>query len=300
MSCGPDRPRRRRGAAGAPLSRLRRALGDGRLQGRGDCGSCSATARRSTGRSHTTRSAARVRRSTAGTRPARWRRPTRWSGSPRAGCCRELEAREVDVRRAELGDLRLDALALRAAGGIRLGSAALPEAERAARAAVERRRSRNRRAPRDRGARGARNQAEALRAFEDARALLREDSAPPPGRRWWRCRAAAAEEPFVAAPIAVPAPSGWSSATRSSRCSPGWRARGGGAGNGAHLLAGGSRRGRGGGAGSGPRCCPRARRTRGWPGRRAALLRVVRRRGPRGARGAPALADAAGRRSARR
>src|SRR6185436_15178603 len=126
------------------------------------------------------------------------------------GLLPELEAPWIDVRRAELGDLRLEALELRAAAGIRLGFAALPEAERAARTAVEL-------APFRESARAALmevlaargNQAEALRAFEDARVLLREELGSSPGpalvalhERLLR------EEPSAAAPIAVPAPSG--------------------------------------------------------------------------------------------
>ena len=133
------------------------------------------------------------------------------------------------MRRAELGDLRLEALELRAAAGIRLGAAALPDAERAARTAVEL-------APFRESARAALmevlaargNQAEALRAFEDARVLLREELGSSPGpalvalhERLLR------EEP---APVAPPARRarrrrGWSSATRSSRCSAGWSRR---------------------------------------------------------------------------
>ena len=111
-----------------------------------------------------------------------------WDAAARAeaiaagGLLAGLEAPWIDVRRAELGDLRLEAFELRAAAGMRLGGLELAEAERAARAAVEA-------APFRESARAALmevlaargNAAEALRVFEDLRVLLREELGASPG-----------------------------------------------------------------------------------------------------------------------
>ena len=93
-----------------------------------------------------------------------------------------LEAGWIDVRRAELGDLRLEALEVRAAAGAAMGGPEQNEAERAARAAVEA-------APFRESSRAALmevlhargNVAEALRVFEDVRVLLREELGTAPG-----------------------------------------------------------------------------------------------------------------------
>ena len=87
-----------------------------------------------------------------------------------------LEADWIDAKRAELADLRVELLELVAACGMRLGGGELLRAEQAARAAVEA-------APFRESARAALievlrergNVADALRAFEDARTLLRDE-----------------------------------------------------------------------------------------------------------------------------
>src|SRR4051794_5606192 len=93
-----------------------------------------------------------------------------------------LEAPWIDAKRGELADLRVEALEALAAAGTRLGAAAWPEAEQAARAAVQ--------AEPVRGAaraalmevlRARGNAAEALRAYEDVRVLLREELGTAPG-----------------------------------------------------------------------------------------------------------------------
>ena len=119
-----------------------------------------------------------------------------------------LEAGWIDVRRAELGDLRLEALEVRAAAGAAMGGPEQNEAERAARAAVEA-------APFRESSRAALmevlhargNVAEALRVFEDVRVLLREELGTAPGpalvalhERLLR------EEPAPAPAAAAPAP----------------------------------------------------------------------------------------------
>ena len=113
------------------------------------------------------------------------------------------------MRRAELGDLRLEALELRAAAGMRLGAGALPDAERAARTAVEL-------APFRESARAALmevlaargNVAEALRAFEDARVLLREELGSSPGPALVALHERLVREEPVAPVAPVAAPSG--------------------------------------------------------------------------------------------
>src|SRR6185436_1310033 len=124
------------------------------------------------------------------------------------GLLPELEAPWIDVRRAELGDLRLEALELAAAAGVLAGAGALPDAERAARRAVEL-------APFRESARAALmevlaargNVAEALRAFEDARILLREELGSSPGPALVALHERLLREEPAVVPVA-PAPAG--------------------------------------------------------------------------------------------
>jgi DNA-binding SARP family transcriptional activator/DNA-binding CsgD family transcriptional regulator len=93
-----------------------------------------------------------------------------------------LEAPWIDTRRSELADLRVEALEAMALAGAQLGGTALPEAEQAARAAVQAQ-------PYRESARGALmevlrargNVNEALRVYEDIRVLLREELGSSPG-----------------------------------------------------------------------------------------------------------------------
>ena len=93
-----------------------------------------------------------------------------------------LEAPWIVSRRAELADLRVETLETLAAAGARLGGAAHPEAEQAARAAVQAQPYReSARAVlmevlRERG-----NVNEALRVYEEIRVLLREELGSSPG-----------------------------------------------------------------------------------------------------------------------
>ncbi len=93
-----------------------------------------------------------------------------------------LEAPWIDDRRAELADLRIEALEALAAAGTRLGGAALPEAEQAARAAVATQPYReSARAVLMDVLRARGNVNEALRVYEDIRVLLREELGSTPG-----------------------------------------------------------------------------------------------------------------------
>ncbi len=93
-----------------------------------------------------------------------------------------LEAPWIDARRGELADLRVEALETLAAAGTRLGGAAWPEAEQAARAAVQAQPFReSARAALMEVLRARGNVNEALRVYEDIRVLLREELGSSPG-----------------------------------------------------------------------------------------------------------------------
>ena len=192
-----------------PLSRLRRALGDGRLVGRGELRlALGEDAEVDWEVAHEALGHARsllAGGDASGALEAAGTAERIAAG----GLLPELEAPWIDVRRAELGDLRLEALELRAAAGMRLGAGALPDAERAARTAVEL-------APFRESARAALmevlaargNVAEALRAFEDARVLLREELGSSPGPALVALHERLVREEPVAPVAPVAAPSG--------------------------------------------------------------------------------------------
>ena len=93
-----------------------------------------------------------------------------------------LEAPWIDARRAELADLRVEALETLAAAGAKLGGAEHPEAEQAARAAVQAQPFReSSRAALMEVLRARGNVNEALRVYEDIRVLLREELGSSPG-----------------------------------------------------------------------------------------------------------------------
>ena len=136
-----------------------------------------------------------------------------------------LEAPWIDARRGELADLRVEALEALAAAGTRLGGAAWPEAEQAARAAVQAQPYReSARAALMEVLRARGNVNEALRVYEDIRVLLREELGSSPG-----AALVALHEQLLrddpapaAAPAERPAPAPEqrsSSATARSRCS---------------------------------------------------------------------------------
>src|SRR3954454_14182294 len=167
-----------------PLSRLRKALGPGRLEGRTELAlvlpddawidwevAHAALAR--------TREALG-----AGDHQTAWQAANEAAEIASARLLPGLEADWIDERRRELADLRVEALEAAATAGAALGGADLPSAERAARAAGEA-------APFRESARAALmevlraggNIAEALRVYEDLRTVLRDELGTTPGAR---------------------------------------------------------------------------------------------------------------------
>src|SRR4051794_38828243 len=162
-----------------PLSRLRKALGPGVLEGRSELTlvlpedawiDWEAAPER-----------LRAARATGNLQEA-WEAAREALEITERGLLPGLEAPWIDARRTELADLRAEALEALAAAGTRLGGAALPEAEQAARAAVQAQ-------PFRESARAALmdvlrvrgNVNEALRVYEDIRVLLREELGSSPG-----------------------------------------------------------------------------------------------------------------------
>ena len=134
-----------------------------------------------------------------------------------------LEAPWIDSRRSELADLRVEALEALAIAGIRLGGAAWPDAEQAARAAVQAQPYReSARVALMEVLRARGNVNEALRVYEDIRVLLREELGSTPG-----ARLVALHEQLLRDEPGAPSPSrsrgrrraAWSSATARWRCS---------------------------------------------------------------------------------
>ena len=169
-----------------PLSRLRSALGPGRLEGRGELAIALPGRHldRPRGRaaSGLRRGRALVRRRATRAGAGR-RRGRRWR-SPSAGCCPGLEARWLEPFRAELrGAARRaarDGRAGRRATGRRR---AVRRPSRPPGARSRRRRSASRRAWRCSRCCAARgNVAEALVAFDEFRVFLREELGTSPGR----------------------------------------------------------------------------------------------------------------------
>jgi DNA-binding SARP family transcriptional activator len=123
------------------------------------------------------------------------------------GLLPNLDADWLDVPRSHLDDLRVEALELAARAGLRRGRDALPNAERAARAAVAAAPFRESARVALIGALMARgNVAEAIRAYDEIRVLLREELGTTPGPEL-----VAMHERMLAplpAPVAAPKPSG--------------------------------------------------------------------------------------------
>jgi DNA-binding SARP family transcriptional activator len=169
-------------ALAPPLSRLRKALGPERLEGRGE------VQLRLPADAWVDWDVARdaMRRASAALAESDW--PAAWTPAQAAlaiadrGLLPGLEAPWIEERRVELAELRTQALEAVATTGARLGGVELGAAERAARAAVEV-------APFRESARAALmevlasqgNVAEALRAYEDLRVLLRDELGTTPG-----------------------------------------------------------------------------------------------------------------------
>lgn len=165
-----------------PLSRLRKTLGEGRLTGRGelklvlgdDAWVDWEVAQRGMIEARDAAAAADFKRA--------WDLAEEPAAIAGRGLLPGLEAAWIDERRTELSDLRVEALELRARAGAQLGGSELALAEKAGRAAVEA-------APFRESARVALieilwaqgNTAEALRAYEEIRVLLREELGASPG-----------------------------------------------------------------------------------------------------------------------
>src|SRR4051795_603122 len=193
-----------------PLSRLRKALGPGRLEGRTEL----TLGRPEDGWVAWELAHEDLARTRTALGASDWR--AAWDAANEAaeiagrGLLPGLEADWIDERRRELADLRVEALEAAATAGAALGGAELAGAERAARAAVEA-------APFRESARAALmevlraggNVAEALRVYEDLRTVLRDELGTPPSARVMALHARLLhddQEPAPAAPAAEPAP----------------------------------------------------------------------------------------------
>jgi DNA-binding SARP family transcriptional activator/tetratricopeptide (TPR) repeat protein len=158
-----------------PLSRLRKALGPGVLEGRSEL-------------QLILPADAWIDWEIAPKQVKRARETGDWDAAKEAveicerGLLPGLEAPWIDSRRGELADLRVEALETLAAVGTRLGGAAWPEAEQAARAAVQAQPFReSARAALMEILRARGNVNEALRVYEDIRVFLREELGSSPG-----------------------------------------------------------------------------------------------------------------------
>jgi DNA-binding SARP family transcriptional activator/DNA-binding CsgD family transcriptional regulator len=191
-----------------PLSRLRKALGEGRLEGRGEL---ALVLPEPVWVDWEVAQAALARtRSALGSSDFRVALDSAVEAAEIAGrgLLPGLEAEWIDERRRELADLRVEALEASAVAGAALGGADLAGAERAARAAVEA-------APFRESARAALmevlraggNVAEALRVYEELRTVLRDELGATPSARVVALheRLLRDDEPEPTVPVAPPA-----------------------------------------------------------------------------------------------
>jgi DNA-binding SARP family transcriptional activator/DNA-binding CsgD family transcriptional regulator len=209
-----------------PLSRLRKALGAGRIEGRSELTlvlepDAYVDWEVAFGALATARAALAARD---------WRAAS--DGAQEAVAIADqrllpgLEAEWIDDRRRELADLRVEALETIATAGAALGGGDLATAERAARAAVEA-------APFRESARAALmevlraggNVAEALRAYDDLRIVLRDELGASPGPRVMalheRLLRAEEEPPPEPGPPATPPPATRATPTPRPAAGPG-------------------------------------------------------------------------------
>ncbi len=193
-----------------PLSRLRKALGDGRLQGRDQLSLDlpeDAWVDWEAAWSHLD-----ACRAAAGQADwaAAWETAQGAVAIADGGLLPGLEATWIDERRAELGELRVEALEAVATAGAQLGGSHLAVAEEAGRAAVEAAPYRETARVALIGAlRAGGNEAEALRAYEDIRVLLRDELGTTPGPALLALHErllGAAEQPEPRPSVAVAAP----------------------------------------------------------------------------------------------
>ncbi|HEX5910155.1 MAG TPA: BTAD domain-containing putative transcriptional regulator, partial [Thermoleophilaceae bacterium] len=165
-----------------PLSRLRKALGEGRLQGREQL-SLDLPEDTWVDWEAAWAHLAACRTALAGSEwRAAWDEGRAAVQIAGAGLLPGLEAPWIDQRRGELDELRVEALEAVATSGARLGGAEAAQAEEAARAAIEQAPYRETaRVALIAALRAAGNDAEALRAYEDVRVLLRDELGTTPG-----------------------------------------------------------------------------------------------------------------------
>ncbi len=193
-----------------PLSRLRKALGPGVLEGRTEL-ALNLPADAEIDWELARESVPRARRALdAGDLQAAWEAAGTAIEIADRGLLPGLEAPWIDDRRGELADLRVEALEARATAGLALGGAAWPEAEAAARSAVQAEPFReSSRAVLMEILRARGNVAEALRAYEDVRVLLREELGTSPGPAlvalYERLLRDDGQQPSAPAPPAAPA-----------------------------------------------------------------------------------------------
>ena len=182
-----------------PLSRLRKALGPGVLEGRSELQLVLPED------TWIDWEVARAR-----TREGGWDAAREAVEIADRGLLPGLEAPWIDTKRQELADLRVEALEATAHAGALLGGAALPEAEQAARAAVQAHPYReSARAVLMEVLRARGNVNEALRVYEDIRVLLREELGSSPGAALVALHQALLRDdpaPTPAAPVAKPIP----------------------------------------------------------------------------------------------
>ncbi|MGB0121206.1 MAG: BTAD domain-containing putative transcriptional regulator, partial [Solirubrobacterales bacterium] len=164
------------GLLSPPLSRLRKALGPGRLNGRSELSLELGdrvwidweSAQEALGEAQTLLAEGDAR--------GAWEKGLQAEATFGGGLLPGLEASWIDELRVLLEEYRLKSLEAIARAGARLGPAEFPRAERAARDAVEASPFReSARAAQIEVMRAQGNIAEALRTFDDLRVLLRED-----------------------------------------------------------------------------------------------------------------------------